>query len=231
MGVVTGAERRSQRRGAAGAVRVPVSAHRHVLWRGEAVFHRAARGRRHGALGQRRISRVYLSLLRGGGGETERLINSFTVNETYFYREDLSAGLPEPGAAAGGGGEAQSGRSGADLVGAVRDRRGAVFDRDLAAGKLAAGGCLQHRDRGSDIDTRVLDDAVEGIYGERALSRLPQAVRDRYFAAPRDGARQIIRDLREMRAVHRRQSGGPARHGGAWRVRYRVLPQRADLFR
>ena len=31
---------------------------------------------------------AYMTLLRWNDGEVERLINSFTVNETYFYREE-----------------------------------------------------------------------------------------------------------------------------------------------
>ena len=31
---------------------------------------------------------AYMALLRGSAAETEALVNSFTVNETYFYREE-----------------------------------------------------------------------------------------------------------------------------------------------
>ena len=34
---------------------------------------------------------------------------------------------------------------------------------------------------GSDIDTRALEAAAEGVYGERALMRLTKGVIDRYF--------------------------------------------------
>jgi chemotaxis protein methyltransferase CheR len=50
---------------------------------------------------------------------------------------------------------------------------------------------------GSDIDTRVLQEAQAGNYGERALSRLPPDVVERYFEPPRDGQRRLIQDLRE----------------------------------
>jgi chemotaxis protein methyltransferase CheR len=50
---------------------------------------------------------------------------------------------------------------------------------------------------GSDIDTQVLLDAQAGDYGERALSRLPPDVVERYFEPARDGQRRLIQDLRE----------------------------------
>ena len=80
-------------------------------------------------------------------GEVEQFVNAFTVNETYFYREmhqlrclttDLLAR------------RSRDGRPTADavahLVVAMLDRRRAVFDRDLAAGKLAAGRSVRYRD-------------------------------------------------------------------------------------
>jgi chemotaxis protein methyltransferase CheR len=50
---------------------------------------------------------------------------------------------------------------------------------------------------GSDIDTRVLEAAHHGLYGERALSRLPADVIEAYFDHPHRHRRQIINDLRE----------------------------------
>src|SRR6202044_694019 len=50
---------------------------------------------------------------------------------------------------------------------------------------------------GSDIDTRALAAALEGSYGERALSRLPAEVKEQYFAPEQLGERQLIKDLRE----------------------------------
>ena len=72
-------------------------------------------------------------------GEIEQFVNAFTVNETYFYREDhqlrcLTTDLLTERVR----GEA-AGRRDPHLVGAVLHRRGAVFDRHVAAGELAAG--------------------------------------------------------------------------------------------
>ncbi len=79
-------------------------------------------------------------------GEVEQFINAFTVNETYFYREDhqlqcLTADLLAERLRGEG-----ARRSGANLVGAVLDGRRALFHRDVAAGELAAGGFARHRD-------------------------------------------------------------------------------------
>jgi chemotaxis protein methyltransferase CheR len=50
---------------------------------------------------------------------------------------------------------------------------------------------------GSDIDTAALDQARAGIYGKRALSRLPAALVDSYFEPCGRGRWQLIADLRE----------------------------------
>jgi chemotaxis protein methyltransferase CheR len=51
---------------------------------------------------------------------------------------------------------------------------------------------------GSDIDTAALEAARRGLYGERALGKLPPDVVERYFEpAGSDGDREIIQDLKE----------------------------------
>ncbi len=49
---------------------------------------------------------------------------------------------------------------------------------------------------GSDIDTRALKAATEGIYGDRALMRLSRGVIERYFMPVGDGSHQIDEGLR-----------------------------------
>jgi chemotaxis protein methyltransferase CheR len=49
---------------------------------------------------------------------------------------------------------------------------------------------------GSDIDTRVLQDAADGVYGGRALMRLTPDLVSKYFNALEDGQWRIIEDLR-----------------------------------
>jgi chemotaxis protein methyltransferase CheR len=120
---------------------------------------------------------AYMILLRSAGDEAESLINSFTVNETYFYREEhqlrcLSrALLPEIVARRGPG----------DLV--------RLWCAPCSTGEEPYSVAIWLLENwplvdaynieivGSDIDTRALAEAVQGVYGPRALSRLPAAVR------------------------------------------------------
>ena len=91
--------------------------------------------------GLRRPARLsfqaYFAMLRSDADhEIEHLINAFTVNETYFYREehqlrcmtsDLLDDLIRRKTAGG---------ADPHLVDSLLDRRGALFDRDLADGEL-----------------------------------------------------------------------------------------------
>jgi chemotaxis protein methyltransferase CheR len=140
---------------------------------------------------------AYLQLVQNDAAEAEQLINSFTVNETYFYREEhqlrcLSRSLlPEIVAKRGPG----------DLV--------RLWSAPCATGEEPYSLAIWLLENwplvdayhieiiGSDIDTRALAAAAAGEYGERALARLPPDVVDRYFEPPVRGYRRIIQDLRE----------------------------------
>ncbi|WP_247871687.1 MULTISPECIES: protein-glutamate O-methyltransferase CheR [unclassified Azospirillum] len=130
------------------------------------------------------------------GEEVQTLINAMTVNETYFYREEyqfrclVQSILPE-------------------LV-----RRKAAGERlriwsiPCSTGEEPYSLALyllehwEHVDRfdieivASDIDTKVLEAARQGRYGERALQYLPQATRRRFFSRVAEDTYQIIDDLR-----------------------------------
>jgi len=140
---------------------------------------------------------AYMAVVRVGGPETEQLINSFTVNETYYYREDsqlrcLSRSLLP---------DVVSTRRPGDLV--------RIWSVPCSTGEepySIAIWLLENWELvdvynieivGSDIDTRVLREATRGEYGDRALSRLPPDIVKRYFHDVRDGRWQIIDDLRE----------------------------------
>ncbi|MBV1800344.1 protein-glutamate O-methyltransferase CheR [Siccirubricoccus sp. G192] len=140
---------------------------------------------------------AYMALLRVNPAEAERLINSVTVNETYFYREEHQLQclgrslLPEIVAARGPG----------DLV--------RLWSMPCSTGEEPYSIAIWLLENwalvdaynieivGSDLDTEVLAAALEGRYGKRALSRLPPGVVERYFEPPHGHRRQIIRDLRE----------------------------------
>ena len=140
---------------------------------------------------------TYMTVVRAGGPEAEHLINSFTVNETYYYREDSqlrclsNSLLPEVIQKRGPG----------DLV--------RIWSVPCSTGEEPYSIAIWLLENwalvdaynveivGSDIDTRALEAAAIGIYGERALSRLPATVVKDYFGPASGGARQLIKDLRE----------------------------------
>lgn len=140
---------------------------------------------------------AYMKLIRAGGPEAEQVINSFTVNETYFYREEhqlrcLSrALLPEIVAK----------RQPGDLVRiwcvpcSTGEEPYSVAIWLLENWSLVDAHNIEIV--GSDIDTRALAAALQGNYGERALSRLPAEVLEQYFEPAQLGERQLIKDLRE----------------------------------
>jgi chemotaxis protein methyltransferase CheR len=142
--------------------------------------------------------REYFQRLRGDvNGEIEHFVNAFTVNETYFYREDYQL---------------------ACLTGDLLARRVAgkrkgqpvrIWSIPSSTGEEPYSVAIWMLENwplvdaydieiiGSDIDTRVLEAAREGIYGSRALMRLNPALIEKYFE-PLSGDRwRIIEDLRQ----------------------------------
>jgi chemotaxis protein methyltransferase CheR len=132
--------------------------------------------------------------------EVEHLINAFTVNETYFYREDhqlacLSADLLKDRVAAKRHGDTiriwsvpcSTGEEPYSIAIWLLENWKDVDAYDIEI-------------VGSDIDTRVLEAAGEGIFSKRALMRLSPELIRRYFH-DLDGERwQILDDLRQ--SVH-----------------------------
>ncbi|CAO3356352.1 CheR family methyltransferase [Azospirillum melinis] len=130
------------------------------------------------------------------GEEVQTLINAMTVNETYFYREEyqfhclVQSILP-------------------DLVRRKpAGERLRIWSIPCSTGEEAYSLALyllehwEHVDRfdieivASDIDTKVLEAARQGRYGERALQYLPPATRRRFFTRVAEDTYQIIDDLR-----------------------------------
>jgi chemotaxis protein methyltransferase CheR len=139
----------------------------------------------------------YLTLLRGDVVETQAVINSFTINETYFYREEhqfrcLSRDLLP---------ELVSDRTPGDRV--------RIWSLPCASGEEAYSIALWLLENwrmvdaynieivGSDIDSSALEDARQGLYDERATARLPPEVLGEYFEPVAERRSQIIADLRE----------------------------------
>ncbi len=140
---------------------------------------------------------AYFAYLDADKGEVEQLINIFTVNETYFYREEhqlrcLSNSLLP---------EIIQTRKPGDLV--------RIWSVPCSTGEEPYSIAIWLLENwplvdayhieivGSDIDTQALLDAKAGDYGERAVSRLPPDVVQRYFEPHRGGYRRLIQDLRE----------------------------------
>jgi chemotaxis protein methyltransferase CheR len=145
---------------------------------------------------------AYLALLRGGGEEVQRLISLFTVNETYFYREDyqftcLTADLL-PSLLPGRGGRpirlwsvpCSTGEEPYSLAIWLLENFAEVDEHEVEI-------------VGSDIDEAALATAAAGLFGARALQRMPRALIDRYFVPVADGAWRIIDGLRRSIALTR----------------------------
>ena len=139
----------------------------------------------------------YFARLRSDlGGEVEQFINAFTVNETYFYREDhqlrcLTADLlaerlrVKP-------------RSEAMRIWSVPCSTGEE-PYSIAMWLLENWPQVDSHDVeivGSDIDTAVLAAAREGVFGARALMRLTPQLVEKYFIQAGPDHWQILDDLR-----------------------------------
>jgi chemotaxis protein methyltransferase CheR len=140
----------------------------------------------------------YFSQLRADThGEIEQIINAFTVNETYFYREDhqlhclskdllarriLKKKVGDPiriwSAPCSTGEEPYS------IAIWLLENWRLVDDYEI---EIIA----------SDIDTQALQAARDGIFGKRALMRLSPYLVTKYFTPIDEHRWQILEDLRE----------------------------------
>jgi len=141
--------------------------------------------------------RAYFGRLRSDDRELERAINAFTVNETYFYREEhqlrsLSASLLP-----------------AVIAGKQPGDKIRIWANPCSTGEEAYSIAIWLLENwglvdaynveivGSDIDTQALEEARIALYGARAVSRLPKPLVARYFEGRMGGAVQLIQDLRD----------------------------------
>lgn len=139
----------------------------------------------------------FARLQTGGGGEVEQLINAFTVNETYFYREDHQLRCLTR-----------------DLLRErthvkPRGRPIRIWSVPCATGEEPYSIAIwllenwpqvdQHNVEivASDIDTHVLEAARSGIFGQRALMRLSAGLIEKYFEPAGPEHWQILDDLRQ----------------------------------
>lgn len=140
----------------------------------------------------------YFALLRSETRrEVEYLINAFTVNETYFYREDhqlecLTRDLLR---------ERIRQKAKGDVI--------RIWSAPCATGEEPYSIAIWLLENwpdvdafdieiiGSDIDTRVLEAARAGVFGKRALMRLSPELVARYFRQLDEERWAILDDLRE----------------------------------
>jgi chemotaxis protein methyltransferase CheR len=140
----------------------------------------------------------YFARLRGDAeGEIEHFVNAFTVNETYFYREEHQLRCLTQDLLAK---RLQSKPPGEGLrIWSVPCSTGEE-PYSIAIWLLENWPLVDRHDIeivGSDIDTAVLERARAGVFGNRALMRLPPPVVAKYFASAGPDAWKILDDLRE----------------------------------
>lgn len=130
------------------------------------------------------------------GIEMQHLVNQMTVNETYFFREDYQFKALVEGILP-------------DLV-RKKTRREPIriWSVPCSTGEepySLAIYILEHwadadnfdiEILASDIDSAVLTEAQNGLFGERSLQRLPPALVSKYFTRERSGLYRISADLR-----------------------------------
>lgn len=153
-------------------------------------------GERMGAIGAATFGAYFSRLRADDQGEVEQFINAFTVNETYFYREEhqlqcLSADLLNEltreklrgGAVRIWSAPCSTGEEPYSIAMWLLENWAKVdnFDIEIV---------------GSDIDTRALEAARDGLYGKRALMRLSPDLIDKYFVPEGVDQWRMIDDLR-----------------------------------
>jgi chemotaxis protein methyltransferase CheR len=149
------------------------------------------------ATGSGSFASYFARLRTDARGEIEQFINAFTVNETYFYREDhqlqcLSRDLLRLRVAAKPAGQpvriwcvpCSTGEEPYSVAMWLLENWPEVDAHEIEI-------------VGSDIDTEVLDHARAGIYGRRALMRLSPELVARYFEQVDKEKWRILGDLRE----------------------------------
>ena len=139
----------------------------------------------------------YFGRLRGDAkGEIEHFVNAFTVNETYFYREEHQLACLTSDLLAT---RLQVKPRGAQIrIWSVPCSTGEE-PYSIAIWLLENWPLVDQHDIeiiGSDIDTNAVAAARAGTYGKRAFMRLPPNLLEKYFRSEHDDSWKIIDDLR-----------------------------------
>jgi chemotaxis protein methyltransferase CheR len=140
---------------------------------------------------------TYFGRVADDPAEAEALVNAFTINETYFYREKHQL-------ASLSGSVLPILTTGKTPGEAIR-----IWSMPCSTGEEPYSIAIWLLENwplvdayniditGSDVDTEVLDTARLGVYGSRALSRTPADVKARYFDRLDESRWEIIQDLKE----------------------------------
>lgn len=142
--------------------------------------------------------RSYFTMLRfeASGEELQHLTNLMTVNETYFFREEyqfqclVNSLLPDITSRKNNGSPiriwvipSSSGEEPYSIALYLLEYWAGIHDWDVEI-------------ISSDIDTKVLAEARRGLYSQRSVQHLPDALLRKYFKRSTDGY-QICDDLRD----------------------------------
>jgi len=143
------------------------------------------------------FARYFDRLRADAHSEVEHFINAFTVNETYFYREEQQL-------------QCMTSHLLGARLGANRGNRPIrIWSVPCSTGEEPYSIAIWLLENwrevdaheieivGSDIDTRVLAAARAGIFGKRALMRLSPALIEKYFDVVGDDSWRVLEELRE----------------------------------
>lgn len=147
---------------------------------------------------QSRSFEAYFARLRSDvEKEIEQFVNAFTINETYFYREEhqlvcLTSDLLAARLRVKPHGEpiriwsvpCSTGEEPYSIAIWLLENWRHVDEHDIEI-------------VGSDIDTHAVALARAGVYGKRALMRLPPKIVDKYFAADGAASWELVSELRQ----------------------------------
>lgn len=159
----------------------------------------------------------YFARLRGNAQtELEHFINAFTVNETYFYREDHQLACLANDLLAE---RLRTKKAGGSIrIWSVPCSTGEE-PYSIAMWLLENWPLVDNYDveiLGSDIDTQVLAHAQAGVFGKRALMRLSPYLVAKYFSAQQEDQWKILDELRDsvqFSSVNLVECSDTRRHG------------------
>ena len=137
-----------------------------------------------------------------GGLETElvQIFDAVTTNKTDFFREPahfdvlVSTVLPALVAA---------GRSKIKIWSAACSTGAEAYTLAMVMEEYArTAGKLDYSIFGTDLSTKVLEQAHSGVFSEQMIEPVPQALRQRYLLKARDPRRKDVRIVPKLRSKH-----------------------------